>query len=87
MHHTEGIPGPNAFYLCSKRDSEDKSGSSPEGDCRKIDSTHMHIRMHFLYGTNLIKTLPETEQIISYSIFLCCLFLVSQKSVHLHLLS
>lgn len=39
------------------------SGSSPEGDCRKTDTMHMPIRMHFLYGTNIIK-LPETEQIV-----------------------
>lgn len=63
MHHTEGISGPNSFYLCSQRDSEDEPGSSPEGVYRKTDTMHMHIRIHFLCGTNLIK-LPEKEQII-----------------------
>lgn len=54
MHHIDGISGPNAFYLCSQRDSEDKSASSP-GDCRKTDIMLMHIRMHILFGTNLLK--------------------------------
>lgn len=65
--HTEGISGPNAFYLCSQRDSEDKSSSSPVGDCRKTDSMYMHTRMQLLYETKLIK-LPETEQIIHIAI-------------------
>lgn len=73
MHGTEGISGPNAFYLCSQRDSESKAGSCPEGDCRKTDTMHMPIMMHFLYGTNLIK-LPETEQIIHIAFFYVVFF-------------
>lgn len=61
VYHVGGTSGSNAFYLCSKRTSEDKSDSSSAGGCRKADSMHMHLRMFFLYGTNLIKTLSRNS--------------------------
>jgi len=55
-----GTSGSNGFYLCSNRASEDKSSAD---NCRKADSMLMHIRMYFLYGTNLIKTLSRNRTI------------------------
>lgn len=91
VHRVGGTSSPNAFYPCSKKALEAKSDSSSAGDCGKADSMCIQVRMYFLCGTNLIKTLSRnrTENFIWHLLNLsfpsitksACSYLLSQLSV------